>query len=111
MALGTKVFKSAGLFTAGFAALSAAAAAGLRWQLFKRPLPQTSGRARVEGIGGEIEISRDRWGVPHIRARSHHDLWFGQGYCLGQDRLWQLHIYRQLACGRIAEFGGPEGLP
>jgi penicillin G amidase len=108
---GSKVFRSAGLFTAGFAALSAAAAAGLRWQLFKRPLPQTSGRATVAGIEGPIEISRDRWGVPHIRARTRRDLWFGQGYCLGQDRLWQLNIYRQLACGRIAEFGGAGGLP
>ena len=52
MALGSKVFKSAGLFTAGFAALSAAAAAGLRWQLFRRPLPQTSGRVTVPGAEG-----------------------------------------------------------
>ncbi|MFI5025642.1 MAG: penicillin acylase family protein [Solirubrobacterales bacterium] len=111
MALGTKVFKSAGLFTAGFATLSAAAAAGLRWQLFRRPLPQTEGRVSVDGIEGPIEISRDRWGVPHIRARARRDLWFGQGYCLGQDRLWQMHIYRELACGRIAAFGGAEGLP
>ncbi len=111
MIFGGKVFRSAGLFTAGFAALSGAAAAGLRWQLFKRPLPQTSGRVTVSGVEGPIEISRDRWGVPHIRARTRRDLWFGQGYCLGQDRLWQLHIYRELACGRIAVFGGAEGLP
>ncbi len=111
MALGSSVFKNAGLFTAGFAALSAAAAAGMRWQLFRRPLPQTEGRVTVEGTEGPIEISRDRWGVPHIRARTRRDLWFGQGWCLGQDRLWQLHIYRELACGRIASFGGTEGLP
>ena len=111
MALGSNVFKSAGLFTAGFAALSGVAAAVLRWQLFKRPLPQTSGRLAVDGLEGEVEISRDRWGVPHIRARSHRDLWFAQGWCLGQDRLWQLNIYRLLASGRLAEFGGAQALP
>ena len=110
MALGGKVFRGAGLFTAGFAALSAAAAAGLRWQLFRRPLPQTEGRMSMKGLEGSVEISRDRWGVPHVRARSRADLWFAQGFCLGQDRLWQLDLYRRLAAGRISEFGGPEGL-
>src|SRR5215210_8050326 len=110
MALGGKVFRGAGLFTAGFAALSAAAAAGLRWQLFKRPLPRTEGRIEVEGLEGAVEISRDRWGVPHIRARARSDLWFAQGFCLGQDRLWQLDIYRRLASGRVAEIGGRGGL-
>ena len=110
MALGGKVFRGAGLFTAGFAALSAAAAAGLRWQLFKRPLPRTEGRIEVDGLEGPVEISRDRWGVPHIRARARRDLWFAQGFCLGQDRLWQLDLYRRLSCGRISEIGGSEGL-
>jgi len=110
MALGAKVFRNAGLFGAGFAALSASAATLLRWQLMKRPLPQTEGRIALPGVDGTVEISRDRWGVPHIRARSRADLWFGQGFCIGQDRLWQLHIYRRLAAGRIAEFGGSEAL-
>src|SRR5215218_8282509 len=99
MALGGKVFRGAGLFTAGFAALSAAAAAGLRWQLFKRPLPRMEGRLRASGLEGAVEVSRDRWGVPHIRARSRPDLWFAHGFCLGQDRLWQLELYRRFACG------------
>jgi penicillin amidase len=110
MALGTKVFRGAGLFTAGFAALSAAAAAGLRWQLLRRPLPQIEGRMRVGGLDGEVEVSRDRWGVPHIRARTRADLWFAHGFVLGQDRLWQLDLYRRFAAGRVSEFGGAEGL-
>jgi penicillin amidase len=39
-----------------------------------------------------------------------HDLWFGQGFCHGQDRLWQLDLYRRLACGRVAEIAGPEAM-
>ncbi len=108
--MGSKVFKGAGLFGAGFASLSALAAIGLRWHLFERPLPQTHGRIRVAGLRGPVEIDRDRWGVPHIRATARDDLWFAQGFCLGQDRLWQLHIYREFACGRISAFAGTDGL-
>jgi penicillin amidase len=92
-------------------ALLGAGAAILYHQLFRRPLPQTEGRIRVQGAGGPIEIRRDRWGVPHIFAQSEEDAWFGQGYCHAQDRLWQLDLYRRLSSGRLAEIAGPQGLP
>ncbi|MGH2951066.1 MAG: penicillin acylase family protein, partial [Solirubrobacterales bacterium] len=94
----------AGVIAAG------AVAAGLWQRIFRRSLPQTSGRLAVDGISGRVEIRRDRWGVPHVRADSIDDLWFGQGFCHGQDRLWQLDLYRRLACGRVAEIAGAEGL-
>lgn len=103
--------KRAGLLGAGVAALAATSAAGLWWQLFRRPLPRRSGRLTVAGIEGPVQIRRDRWGVPHIRAESIDDLWFGEGFCHGQDRLWQLDLYRRAACGRTAEIAGPAGLP
>ena len=100
----------AGLATAGFAGLAGTTSAGLWWQLFRRPLPRTKGRVAVEGLDGPIEISRDRWGVAHVRAEDDRDVWFGQGFCHGQDRLWQLDLYRRLACGRLAEIAGAQGL-
>ena len=57
-----------------------------------------------------MRIARDRLGVPRIEARSRVDLAFGHGFCLGQDRLWQMELYRRYAAGRISEFAGPEGL-
>jgi penicillin amidase len=93
-----------------FTALAASAAAGLWWQLLRRPLPRTSGRLRVAGVEGPVEIRRDRWGVPHIRASSRRDLWFGQGFCHGQDRLWQLDLYRRIGSGRLSEIAGRSGL-
>ena len=92
-------------------AVAGGAAAGLWWQLFKRPLPRTEGELTLTGIDAEVTIRRDRWGVPHVRARSERDLWFAQGLCHGQDRLWQLDLYRRAARGRIAEIAGPSGLP
>src|SRR5262249_19773295 len=77
--------------------------AGAWYQLFRRPLPKTRGTITVDGISAPVEIRRDRWGVPHIRANSKLDVWFGQGFCHGQDRLWQLELYRRSSWGRVAE--------
>jgi penicillin amidase len=79
-------------------------------QLFRRPLPQTRGDVRVRGLEAEVWIGRDALGVPRIVAQSRADLAFGQGFCLGQDRLAQLEFYRRAAAGRVAEFAGREGL-
>jgi hypothetical protein len=87
-------------------ALLGATAAGLWWQLFRRPLPRTKGELRVTGIEGSIEIARDRWGMPTVRAKSAADLWFGQGFCHGQDRLWQCEVNRRICSGRVAEIAG-----
>jgi penicillin G amidase len=105
------MIKRAGILGAALAAVAGTTAGGLWWQLFRRPLPKTAGRIRVAGAEAVVEVSRDRWGVPHIRARNRNDLWFAQGLCQGQDRLWQLDLYRRFASGRIAELSGPAALP
>jgi penicillin amidase len=92
-------------------ALFGGTAAGLWWQLFHRPLPRTKGELRVRGIADQVEIVRDRWGMPTVRALSATDLWFGQGFCHGQDRLWQCEVNRRICSGRIAEIAGPQGVP
>ena len=102
--------KRFGLAAAAFTALAGTTAAGLWHQLFRRPLPRTKGRLRLEGLEGPVEIGRDRWGVPHIHAQTRHDLWFSEGFCHGQDRLWQLDLYRRIGSGRLAEIAGSPGL-
>ncbi|MGD9932644.1 MAG: penicillin acylase family protein [Dehalococcoidia bacterium] len=61
-----------------------------------------AGELQLGGLDGAITIVRDRWGVPHIRAASAHDAFFAQGFCIAQDRLWQLELYRHMAHGRAA---------
>lgn len=69
-------------------------------------LSQHEGNVTVEGPDGPIRIVRDQWGIPHVSAGSARDAFFAQGYCLGQDRLWQLELYRHFAWGRGAELLG-----
>jgi penicillin G amidase len=103
-------FRSAAIGSAVFGALAGTTAAGLWYQIFRRPLPTTRGRVNVTGVSGRVEIKRDRWGVPHVHAATRPDLWFGQGFCHGQDRLWQLDLYRRMASGRLSEIVGGEAL-
>src|SRR6266508_140259 len=92
-------------------ALFGATAAGLWWRLFRQPLPRTAGALSVAGLDDRVEIARDRWGMPTVRAQTASDLWFGQGFCHGQDRLWQMDVQRRICSGRVSEIAGRAGLP
>lgn len=101
----------AGLIAGGVSVgLAASAAAALWHRLARRPLPQVKGTIAVDGLQGKVTVRRDRWGVPHVQAADRDDLYFAQGYCHGQDRLWQMDFYRRVVEGRLAEMAGEEGL-
>ena len=55
-------------------------------------------------------ITRDGYGVPHVRAETAADAWAGMGYACAQDRLFQMDYDRRRACGRWAEIGGSAAL-
>lgn len=74
-------------------------------------LAVTEGRLRIDGIGEEVEILRDRWGIPHIRAANDIDAWFAAGFCQGQDRSFQLETLQRLGRGTLAALVGPDALP
>ena len=64
-------------------------------------------RLRAAGAGAPIEIIDDSAGVPHIRAVSKRDAFFGQGYVVARDRLFQLDLGHRRDMGRLAEAYGP----
>jgi len=66
--------------------------------------------AHAAGITGPVEIQRDPEGVPHVRAGSPRDAFFGQGWVHAQDRLFQMEYDRRRAYGRWAEWVGPAGV-
>ena len=59
------------------------------------------------GLSANVEIIDDPWGVPHIRARSIPDAFFGQGYAVARDRLFQIDLSHRRELGRLAEAFGP----
>lgn len=54
-----------------------------------------------------IIIERDHYGVPHIHAQSRPALYYGLGYAIGQDRLFQMEMMRRSVWGEVAEILGP----
>jgi len=82
-----------------FASLAEASLAGIE------------GRMSLPGLRDEVDIIRDRWGVPHIYASNVDDLFFAQGFVQAQDRLWQMEMWRRYAEGRFSEVLGAEALP
>jgi penicillin amidase len=62
--------------------------------------------ATVAGLDAAVHIERDRWGIPHVRASSLRDLFFGQGYATASDRAWHLEWDRRRATGTLAAATG-----
>ncbi len=60
-----------------------------------------------EREGEQVEIIRDRWGIPHVYGRTEEGLFFGAGYAMAEDRMFQMMLRRRVAQGRLAEILGP----
>lgn len=72
-------------------------------------VPPTAGTVSA-GAPGPVRILRDRWGIPHIVAEGDDALFFGLGFAMAQDRLWQMDYLRRRALGRLSEVLGRDGL-
>ncbi len=71
---------------------------------------QNKSELRVAGLQQPVEIIRDEFGVNHIYAKNEHDLFFAQGYCAANDRLFQFEMWRRQATGTMAELLGAKEL-
>lgn len=91
----------AGLWVLALAALLAPGASALA----AKPPVETR---KIAGLSAPAEIRIDRWGVPHIYARSARDAFFVQGYNAARDRLWQIDLWRKRGLGLLARDFGPD---
>jgi penicillin amidase len=57
-----------------------------------------------------IEVYRDPWGIPHLRADDPRELAYAQGRTTARDRAWQLEVERHRAQGTTAAFLGPDSV-
>lgn len=76
------------------------------YQYLKSSLPEYEDTQAVRGLTAKLDISRDKWGIPHIKAATDNDAHFAMGYVHAQDRLWQLELQRRIASGRLSEVFG-----
>lgn len=60
--------------------------------------------------GEAISINRDKFGVPRIQAVSRNSAYFAMGYSIAEDRIFQMHMKRMVAQGRLSEMFGERSL-
>src|SRR3954453_14276253 len=77
---------------------------GLKPDTFNLPGDQEDPKAGVK-------IVRDRYGVPNVTGETDQDAWWGAGYAMAQDRLFQMELFRRAATGRLSEILGSDYLP
>jgi len=83
-------------------------AAGSGFLFLRSSLPVTDGTIALPGLAAAVEVTRDRWGIPTIRAANDRDAAFALGFVHAQDRLFQMDMMRRLGAGRLSEvFGAP----
>ncbi|MCA1728236.1 MAG: penicillin acylase family protein [Actinobacteria bacterium] len=79
-------------------------------RLLRGTLPRLDGPVELAGLEGQVEVLRDRFGVPQVFAGSEQDLFFAQGYVHAQDRFFQMELGRRAGHGRLSELTGESAL-
>jgi penicillin amidase len=74
-------------------------------------LPQVEGTSKLQGLTTQVEVLRDKNGVPHLFGADIRDLGRAMGYTHAQDRFFQMEVSRRLGAGRLAEIFGASALP
>ena len=64
--------------------------------------------ARWRAAAARVTITRDDWGIPHVRGRSDADAVFGMSYAQGEDDFARIEANYLTALGRTAEADGEE---
>jgi len=69
-------------------------------------MPDHAGEVTLDGPSAPIEITRDKRGIPYIRASNEADAAFALGFVHAQDRFAQMEVMRRLVSGRLSEMVG-----
>ena len=72
--------------------------------------PEYEGEVSMPGLGEEVSVYFDSFGIPHIYGESENDAFRALGYVHAQDRLWQMELLRRVAKGRLSEVFGQQTL-
>ena len=83
----------------------------LAFLLLKNTAPQYSGTISDTNVKDSTEVIYDKYGIPHIYAKSGKDAYFALGYAHAQERLFQMEMLRRLSRGKLSEILGPKLLP
>ena len=67
-------------------------------------------RLEVVAPPENIQIFRDEYGTPHVVADSNYGVYFGYGYAVATDRMFQMEMLRRTVEGKVSEVMGGDFL-
>ncbi|MCH7383917.1 penicillin acylase family protein [Acinetobacter dispersus] len=70
----------------------------------------SSSSVETSPISKQITIQRDSFGTPHVYANDTYGLFYGYGYAVATDRLFQMEMSKRTGQGTVAEVLGPDYL-
>uniref|UniRef100_UPI0025C3B4BA penicillin acylase family protein n=1 Tax=Ignavibacterium sp. TaxID=2651167 RepID=UPI0025C3B4BA len=81
------------------------------YNMLSSSLPEYEGTLQSDKIISDIEIYRDSFAIPYIKADNDEDVAFALGYLHAQERLFIMDLIRRAGEGRLAEILGEKALP
>lgn len=70
----------------------------------------SSSSVETPPLSKQITINRDSFGTPHVYAKDSYGLFYGYGYAVATDRLFQMEMSKRTGLGTVAEVLGPDYL-
>lgn len=75
--------------------------------IYRTEMP-TTGEIRLSKLQDTVEVYRDDFGVPHIKASNNEDAYRALGFLQASDRLFQMELLRRIGSGTLSEILGKD---
>src|SRR6186713_1653771 len=72
--------------------------------------PPHSEPSRSQGQGPSVTITRDDWGIAHVKGKTDADAVFGMIYAQAEDDFHRIEVNYLNAMGRLAEAEGERAI-
>ncbi|UOF01748.1 penicillin acylase family protein [Bdellovibrio reynosensis] len=68
------------------------------------------GEIKIQNLSSAVKITRDNYGIPHIKAANKLDALRALGFVIASERLFQMELSRRLTQGELSEVFGEVAL-
>jgi len=77
------------------------------YMVMRRSLAPLDGTLKIQNLSHPVTVTRDAYGIPHIKAQTKLDALRALGFVQASERLFQLELSRRLTQGTLSEVFGP----
>ncbi|MFO7708675.1 MAG: penicillin acylase family protein [Desulfobacterales bacterium] len=101
-----KIFRKVALVVLAILVIGAIGGYAYIRHIAQRGVPDYDSQVALQGLKAPVTVYRDAYAVPHVYATHETDLYRAVGWCMAQDRLFQMDLIRRVTTGRLSEVIG-----